>query len=335
MKNKNLSIALLLAASSTAACVANAPPGGEITEADVTSALELDNGGLDTENEDAMFGDGAAFDGDRLENDRPYDDAMRTDTRIGDLEGRASATRRRVLLAWGRWPLDLTATNARNWSGSLTIDRGAIVVGRTLGFEDAGDEILPRVSPDRIDFRSVTRPHSDGMVLRVIDPDPTAGPNRLRYTSADGTIVRDLDLSRLDAGPVREDAGDGNRVVAVALRERDACDHGFLRGRWVALRENLGAYRGVITNADGEPTGHIRGIWGQRRNGEAVMFGKFIARDGSFRGLLVGTYEAGEWKARWITRDGDHGIAGGLYVDAPDLRGGVFKGRFAETSCAQ
>lgn len=336
MNNPKLSIALLLAASSTAACVASsASDEGEVTESDVASAIEADNGGLDLDDEAPVFADDAAFDAARIEADRPVDDPMRDDSRVGDMDRLANAARHRVLLAWGRMPLDLTATTARNWSGSFRTSRGAIVLGRTIGFEELSDEVLPRETPDRIDFRSVTRPHADGMVLRLIDPDPSAGPIRLTYTSADGSVTADLDLSRLATGPVTVDAGDGNRVIAVALRERDACDHGFIRGRWVALRENLGAYRGVITNAEGEPTGHIRGVWGKRRSGEAVMFGKFIARDGSFRGLLVGTYENGEWKARWVTRAGDHGLAGGLYIDAPDMRGGVFSGRYGETNCAQ
>jgi hypothetical protein len=91
----------------------------------------------------------------------------------------------------------------------------------------------------------------------------------------------------------------------------------------------------LIVNADGEVTGHIRGIWGQRRNGDKVMFGKFIATDGTFRGIVAGTYDAGQFHARWLTSAGDHGVLGGMYVDAPNVRGGVFMGRWAEASCAQ
>jgi hypothetical protein len=94
-------------------------------------------------------------------------------------------------------------------------------------------------------------------------------------------------------------------------------------------------YRGVIANADGEPTGHIRGIWGQRQDGTHVMFGKFIATDGSFRGLVNGTYENGHYRARWLTSAGDHGVLGGMYIDAPNMPGGVFMGRWAETGCAE
>lgn len=330
---QQLPIALLLAAS-TAACVDNAPSAGEPTQSDVTSALEQENGGFDESDELPMFDQPAAFQAAAIEDDDVAADEMASDPRVSSIENLATAARHRVLVAWGRMPADPDATTGRNWSGSITTSRGALVVGRTIGFEELGDQLLPRQSPDRVDFRSFTRPHADGMILRLADPDPTAGPLQLTYTSADGAHTFDLDLAQLATGPLSIDAGDGNRVIAVALRDREGCDHGFMRGRWVALREHLGAYRGVIANADGEPIGHIRGIWGQRQTGEHVMFGKFIGNEGEFRGILAGTYENGHWRARWITRTGEHGVAGGLYFPAPDVRGGVFGGRFAETGCA-
>jgi len=333
--NSKLPIALFLAA--TSACLNNASTGDELdSETAVASAIEMENGGLDTTDEAPEFAEPDAYAAAEIENERSVDDPMRLDARVDSMDRAVSAVRHRVLLAWGRFPVDRTATNARDWSGSIRTSRGALVIGRTVGFEDATDRVLPRDTPDRVDFRSITRPFADGLLLRVIDPDPTAGPIRLTYTSADGSVTRELDLGQLATGPLSVDAGDGNRVIAVALRDRaDTCEHGFIRGRWVALREGLGAYRGVITDADGERIGHIRGMWGKRRNGDAVMFGKFIANDGSFKGLLVGTYENGQWHARWTTRAGDHGLAGGLYIDAPEMRGGVFGGRYGETGCAE
>ncbi|HEY5921655.1 MAG TPA: hypothetical protein VIV11_08285 [Kofleriaceae bacterium] len=328
-----LPLALLLA-TSTFACV-NAPAGGTEEEAEqITSALEQENGGLDMEDEAPMFGDQLAFDQAAIEHDTQVVDTMASDPEVTALESQVGGERHRLLIAWGRMPADPTATTGRDWSGSLTLSRGALVIGRTIGFEEATDGVVPRTSRDRIEFRSVTRPFADGLLLRVLDPDPTQGPLRLRYASVDGTTIRDLDLSELRDGAISIDLGDGNRIVALALRERDRCDHGFMRGRWVRLRPHLGAYRGMVANANGDPVGHIRGIWGQRRNGDKVMFGKFIATDGTFRGILHGTYDAGHWHARWLVSTGDHGVARGVYFDAPDVRGGVFGGRWAETSCA-
>lgn len=328
-----LPLALLLA-TSTFACVDNADTGTDDAN-EVTSALELENGGLDTDDEAPMFGDDLAYQAAAIESDAAFADPMAQDASVAAIENQVGGARHRVLIAWGRMPADPNVTTGRNWSGSLALSRGALVIGRTIGFEEATDRVLPRQSRDRVDFQSATRPWADGFVLRVLDPDPAQGALRLTYTSADAATNLDLDLSQLAAGPLSLDAGDGNRVVAIALRENDACDHGFMRGRWVALRPGLGVYRGVVADADGDVAGHIRGIWGQRRNGDHVMFGKFIDTAGRFRGILAGTYENGHFRTRWIVRSGDHGVAGGVYFDAPDVRGGMFVGRWAETSCAQ
>jgi hypothetical protein len=316
-----------------AACVENhAPTTDDVDE--VTSALEQENGGLEMTDEPAMFADEAAFEAAAIETDTAVVDTMADDPTVTAIANQVDGARHRILIAWGRLPADPNA-DGRNWSGSLTVSRGAIVVGRRIGFEEATDRVLPRTSRDRVDFESATRPFADGLVLRVLDPDPSQGALRLRYASADGTRSHELDLTQLDAGPLTVDAGDGNRIVVIAARENDRCDHGFMRGRWVALRPNMGVYRGVVANSAGEPVGHVRGIWGQRRNGNKVMFGKLIASDGRFRGLLAGTYDAGHWHARWLISTGDHGVARGVYFDAPNARGGAFAGRWAETSCAQ
>jgi hypothetical protein len=156
---------------------------------------------------------------------------------------------------------------------------------------------------------------------------------RLRYESVDGAVVHELDLRALDEGPVVVDAGDGNRIIAVGRRRIDPCEHGFMRGRWHALAPNHGVFRGLVTNRGGEPIGHVRGIYGQRRNGEPVVFGKFISRDGSFTGLVSGTYGENRFQGRWITRDGDHGLVQGAFFEGQSLRAGGFMARWGETSC--
>ena len=122
---------------------------------------------------------------------------------------------------------------------------------------------------------------------------------------------------------------------AIGHRRTDTCQHGFLRGRWHAMSPNAGVYAGLVLDTDGEPTGHIRGIYGQRRTGESVFFGKFIARDGGFRGILLGTYEDGHFDARWLDRGGDRGMLRGMYRPGETLRAGRFLGRWAETTCAR
>jgi hypothetical protein len=109
-----------------------------------------------------------------------------------------------------------------------------------------------------------------------------------------------------------------------------------MRGRWHQLRPHLGVYVGGVANADGDLIGHVRGIYGERRNGEQVFFGKFINRDGAFTGIMAGHYRDGEFAGRWITRAGDAGRVHGMYRDGSrdGVLGGGWVARYAETRCA-
>jgi hypothetical protein len=320
---------LPLALLAITACVDSTEP----TE----DALELENGGFTTEDELATFGDEALFASAAIEADAAEPDALEASPELATMESAATAESYDVVVLWGQMPFDPDVTEGRDWSGDLTVSRGGLRLRRRLGFEAATDRVMPRERPDRVDFRSVTRPFADGLAIRVIDNDrENAEGLRLRYTSVDGTRVHDLDLRRLDDGPIVVDAGDGNRLVAVGRRRRhdaDPCANGVMRGRWHALAPNHGVFLGVVANEAGEPVGHVRGIYGQRRNGNPVVFGKFIARDGRFTGLINGTYGDERFAARWITRDGDHGGIHGAFFEGPSLRGGVFAARWAETSC--
>jgi hypothetical protein len=243
-----------------------------------------------------------------------------------------------VMLLWGQLPPDRAPEDyARDWSGRLAVNRGALIVRRTLNFEPANDRVLERSDRTFVDVESVTRPFVDGLVLTVVDPAPGSGPLILSYTPADGGDAHELELSTLLDGPVVRDVDDaGNRVAAIALRDDDACDHGFGRGRWHALRDDAGVMLGVIDDAAGEPIGHIRGIWGERRDGVQVFFGKYIDIEGRFRGLFGGHYRDGEMIGRWFTSNGEVGRLQGMYRESiPGPRtGGQFALRWAETSCA-
>ncbi len=246
----------------------------------------------------------------------------------------------RMIMVWGKIPADKDATVSRDWTGSLKVSRGGLIVRRTIAFEDRTDKLLPRAAAalDTVSFQSVTRPYVDGLALTVLDP-PSAtatGSQMLTYTSADGATVYTFDLSQLATGPIVVDAGDGFKMVAIGVhRQTAACDRGFMRGRWHALSAHLGRFLGVVADENGAPVGHVRGVWGQRKNGDSVMFGKFIDHEGHFRGLLAGTFADGQYQARWIDRQGDHGTAHGAYFEGATATSGHFLGRWAESSCTQ
>ena len=209
-----------------------------------------------------------------------------------------------------------------------------MLVGRTVDFEAATDHLLPRPNAQTVAFDSVTGPFVDGLVLRVIEP-AAASPVTLTYTSASSAATSyTFDLGALEQGPVTIDAGNGYVMVAVELRE-NACHHGFMRGRWHKLAADVGDYRGIVTDEDGLPIGHVRGIYGQDKAGDHVVFGKFIDLAGHFVGLVAGTYGNGEIDAKWIDNVGDHGLIHGTYFGAASVDGGGFFARYAESSCTE
>lgn len=331
-RHASLPLALLLALP-TAACV-DSSSGNDSEE--VSSALEQPNGGLDTADEAPEFGAQADFTAAAIERDGAATDALAGDPATAELDTASAAAGFRMLVVWGKLPADRDAAAARDWTGSLKVSRGGLIVRRTIAFEDRTDAILPRAALDTVSFKSVTRPFVDGLALTVLDP-PSAtatGSQTLTYSSADGAAAYTFDLSQLAAGPIVVDAGDGFKMVAIGVhRQAAACDRGFMRGRWHALSAHLGRFLGVATDENGAPIGHVRGIYGQRRNGASALFGKFIDREGHFRGLLAGTFADGQYQARWIDRGGEHGTAHGVFFEGATASSGHFLGRWAESSC--
>ncbi len=322
----------------TAACM----NGGTTDEsATVTSDLDKSDGGFTTADEAPMFGDEAQLDAEAIEPDTQVADTMTTDPTVTALDASTTADGRDVIVVWGRIPGDPLATESRDWSGQIQVSRGALIVRRTIAFEDRTDGLLPRTAVDTVAFTSKTRPFVDGLALRVLDPtvDPAATPMTLTYTSSvDGTQYM-FDLAQLAAGPVVIDAGDGFKMVAIAQHrhDNDGCVGGFMRGRWRALTPNAGVYLGIVTNRLGERIGHVRGIYGHRRSdGEPVMYGKFIDLQGHFLGVIAGTYGNGDFLARWKELgDDDHGRVRGHYFEGATVGAGNFVARWAQTDCSE
>jgi hypothetical protein len=325
-----------LAGLGTAACTTDSSIADED---EVLSLLELDNGGFDTTDEAPEFGTAEDFAASALELDAAFTDEM-DDTEMTALRTTAGAESHRVAIVWGQLPPDRRPERAKEWTGALQLSRGGMVIRRVIGFEPETDHIVrPRTDRNTIAFTSVTKPFADGLVLEVVDPTPDNGL-LLTYHGAAGDYG--FNLADLANGPIVIDVDDqGNKIIAMSLRRlasaTDPCDRGFMRGRWHQLRPGLGVYLGVVADADGNRIGHVRGIYGVRRNGEHVMFGKFVGLDGRFRGILAGHYRDGEFRGRWLSRAGEAGRYGGAYregIPGPEV-GGAWVGRWAETTCAQ
>ena len=303
----------------------------------IQSALSQPNGGMDMEDEAPMFGSEDLFADAEIVDEEDIDDPMEGHTDIAEMERVPGATRYVAAIRWGQIPFNPDAEGVRDWSGDLSLNRGAIRLRKSVGFERPSGDRATRTDIRTIRIDSRTSIASDGLRLEIIDPTPNADePLRLNFQDGNGSVYS-VDVADLEAAPQREDIDNsGNRVVAVALRRgADACDAGFIRGRWHKVADHGGRLLGRVRSADGDLLGHMQGIYGQRRNGNKVFFGKYINTDGEFRGLFAGRYDAGHMRGLWLTRGGEFGALGGHYRESlPGRRvGGHYLGRWAETSC--
>src|SRR5262249_46782701 len=138
------------------------------------SALDAANAGIDvTANEQVAFADPAML---AL---APMDVTVVQSVEPSDMTTEAAAVAGakayRVVLLWGHLPAPRDATNddatpaREDWTGSITVDAGAIGMKRTIAF-DVNDHVDPRTDAKSIAFTSHTLPYVDGMLLRVVLP---------------------------------------------------------------------------------------------------------------------------------------------------------------------
>ena len=244
-----------------------------------------------------------------------------------------------VRVAWGQLQGDPLVRKPTVWRSAAKVNVGAVEVARTIRFEEM-DQVIPQTEPNTTRFRSVTGPHFDGVVLRVVDVEsPLAVVHELSLELGDHELripIRDLDGYRA----MRVVDGAGNRIAVQAMREdTNDCQKGMLAGRFRRIDERGGKFAGRYTSADRTFDGFLMGVYGKRRNGEEVIFGKFIAHDGSYRGRLIGTYEnddldSGTFHGRWIGRGGeDRGLVKAQYREGKREGRGFFQGRWANKTC--
>ena len=334
MKTTLFGIGALMIALSAAGCTAD-----DLTESDqIGSEIEEINGGLDFEDEAPMFGEEELYaDAGLIDISDVYLDEMESDSEVTAMMSVPDAVVFNAIVGWGQFPGDTTNTQPRNWSGTMSVNRGALILRRTIRFEGA-DQVLGRVDPQTIVFTSRTLPHHDGMHLTIIDPTPEdSEPLVLTLATANGPDFSKSVVELLSGPQTTVVDDDDNRIVGVATAQPiDVCSHGFLAGRWHKVADQRGRLLARVTDDEGDVIGHMRGVYGQRANGNKVFFGKYINDDGQFRGIFAGQYDDGQFVGRWINRDRDEvGALGGEYrelIPGPET-GGHMLGRWAELSC--
>ena len=331
---------------------------------DNTQDLADDFGGYTPTDEAPAFGDASLLAVEDEEEE--IDDPILASPSVQQVVNNVDAGVFHFRAVWGRIPYDSTVTEATDWTGSLTISRGAIVLRRQIRFELDQDTYLPRTDRHLLEWVSFTTVHNDGIAVDLFVPpvaptlDSTWIPDGMgdstlvvdtvlaepvMLTFATGPYARTFTLPELAALQELVALDDGNKVAFHSVQIlRQFCPRGVLAGRWGYDDAGNGVFRGIWMSNMGRVTGYLEGSFGLDDQGAKVFFGKWIDRSGQFEGLLRGTWDHGPWATheeieqrraggwfagRIFDADGDPiGMLGGHFGAAPNYEGGWFQGRW-------
>lgn len=279
------------------------------------------------------------------------DDPIASETDIVDMLRDPTRARRFLLITWGNLDADSTINFPTDWSGSLSVDNGIVILRRTVRF-DAHDEILPRTSRSLLEWKSRTLPHFDGVLVELhkkVSTDSittnTADVPKLSVTfkTAPLTVtIGEDDLRELHRVVKVDDAGNAVAFNTITIMP-DACPMGFLAGQWKNNEDRRGGiFRGKWISENGLHMGYLRGHYGVNSREEHVFFGKWITAPGHFRGLLRGTYgvsddpegSGGWFRGVWLAsnRRIGGGLGGVWQTNDHTEHGGFFRGKW-EAKC--
>lgn len=307
--------------------------------------LNLDDpyGGFNLGDEPPAFDDPVLLSEYSGTEDDEYDDPMQNNARIREME-RKRINRFFVRITWGNLEHDTTIAFNTDWSGSLTVDNGAVLLKRIIRFEP-DDAILPRTSYDLLEWESQTRCSYDGIIVKVI-PVMKADAVTAAACNDSNTVVnfdfgpftKSFTLAELrdmhEVFPVDE-AGNAVSLDAIYF-DPTSCPQGFLGGAWKRIQERPGGvFYGKWVTENGFHMGYLKGFYGTNSDGRQVFFGKYVDRDGRFRGLLKGRYwnteeHRGEFAGVWMNRNMTiEGELKGVWKATEDGRGdGFFRARW-------
>jgi hypothetical protein len=281
---------------------------GEDLPGEEELSLDKTFGGFDTNDEPVGFGDPDMVDD--FPEDADVADAFSVEAETMDALNSDTIRVFFMRITWGLLEGNPDATEEVDWSGFAEINKGTLVLLKTIRFERNDFISLPRESRQKIDFTSITTTGFDGLALAIIDNDTTQEDVEGTFTLNAGSFSVVLNFSELESFELFEDVGTAGHQVSIVSRSKDVVpfEGGFLAGRWVRTEPEGGIFRGRWINSLGINAGHLRGIWGINRRGEKVFFGKFISLNGEFRGLIAGEWEfvegeeGGVFRGRWVNR---------------------------------
>ncbi|MFH1755259.1 MAG: hypothetical protein ABIA59_06105 [Candidatus Latescibacterota bacterium] len=318
------------------------PTENDILTREQDPNLDDPYGGYNLADEAPGFEDAALIDEFGEDATREYDDPMNRDPLVADILSRPAA-QHFLMITWGNLERDSTIDFVTEWSGSLTVDPGIILLKRLIRFENH-DRILPRERRDLLEWISFTQPAFDGIIVRIL-PAPRLTAADIKDTTtvvtfSTGPLTKSFTIAELrdihEVIPV-DRAGNAVAFNSIVI-PAGGCPSGFLGGIWADNPDTTGGhFRGMWMSEKGHAMGFLKGHYGVNSEGNRVFFGKWIGLTGEFKGLIKGRYGSfpnapggffqGVYLDRSLRIRGD--LKGIWKTSAAVTGGGFFKGQWA------
>ena len=306
----------------------------------LNSNVNADFGGFTSADETPAFGDpvmvSMAAD---LSGEEINDATLQTDPEVAEMDRDPATGRFALKVIWGKPRYDSTVVAPTDWSGSLSINRGAEVVRRVIRFERGQDELLPRTDRRLIEWVSQTTSHNDGLLIEIFNPphpdsiridttfvidstgasivggiDTTVFTSLLTLTFRTAPLTISFSADQLAALDTVIYVKDSCAVIFQSTRiQRNPCPRGYLSGGWGVTDSGQHVFRGVWMSVRGNVEGYLRGRWGVNDDGRKMFWGKWISSNGRFEGFLRG---------RWYVFSEPRDVADDRIIGA--FKGGIF-----------
>ncbi len=277
--------------------------------------------------------------------DEEFSDVMLGSPGVDSVVSDPEAEYYHMRIVWGQPCYDSTISEITDWSGSLTLSRGAVILRRVVRFELGQDYIPTRTDRTVVDWVSYTTVHNDGIDVDLFVPVDTEAVDPVTVSFVTGPYSREFTLDELVALDTIVYMEDSSAVAFHAFQlNRYPCQRGFLAGHWGFNDDGEGVFRGQWMTHRGAISGYLNGNFGIDDNDMKVFFGKWIDLDGNFEGLISGIWgahpnshaninafrHAGGWFEGHIfdANEVEIGVMAGKFKSAPWFKNGFFQGRW-------
>ena len=303
--------------------------------------LDSPTGGFTITDEEPAFGEPELFE--PMFNEVAVEDTTSDNEQVKELFRHRHVKIFRMRSIWGHLVTTYADDAERDedycpldWSGTMRLDGGAVIVERIIAFEE--QDSVERENVSTIHWESHTGPHVDGLQVMLVIPwgpaDSTAEFVEPKLVFETGPYSREFPISELMAMSLLEPVDEcGNGITINSHILPAYCPYGFLAGGWKSVPPDtiapadtkkiiLGLYRGIWISERGTPGGYLKGAFGTNSAGEKIFVGKYVDMTGRFKGILRGyygvcpeltsetVYPYGYFRGNWI--DEERTVTGGL-----------------------